>query len=114
MDTKVLDFESIVLKLASPEKKLALVIAGSDQIGTTSISEPSAERNSLFLRKKYSRAEKDFECYGRQIQKDKIQRIVCEKCGVEVTNSIVRRGKNGPHPLATPVSLLWFLKGGAF
>ena len=110
MDTKVTDFESIVLKLASPEKILSWSARGSDQAGNHQLPNPAPERNGLFCEKIFG-PEKDFECYCGKYKRIRYKGIVCEKCGVEVTNSIARRERMGHIALAAPVSHIWFLKG---
>ncbi len=55
--------------------------------------------------------EKDYECYCGKYRRIRYKDIVCEKCGVEVTRSIVRRDRMGHIELASPVSHIWFLRG---
>ena len=110
MDTKVTDFESIVLKLASPEKILSWSRGEVTKPETINYRTQRAERNGLFCEKIFG-PEKDFECYCGKYKRIRYKGIVCEKCGVEVTNSIARRERMGHIALAAPVSHIWFLKG---
>ena len=55
--------------------------------------------------------EKDYECYCGKYRRIRYKDIICEKCGVEVTRSIVRRESMGHIELATPVAHIWFLRG---
>ncbi len=110
MDTKVTDFESIVLKLASPEKVLSWSRGEVTKPETINYRTQRPERNGLFCEKIFG-PEKDFECYCGKYKRIRYKGIICEKCGVEVTNSIVRRERMGHIALAAPVSHIWFLKG---
>lgn len=69
-----------------------------------------SERNGLFCERIFG-PEKDFECYCGKYRRVRYKGIVCEKCGVEVTRSIVRRERTGHISLAAPVSHIWFLRG---
>ena len=110
MDTKVTDFESIVLKLASPERILSWSRGEVTKPETINYRTQRPERNGLFCEKIFG-PEKDFECYCGKYKRIRYKGIICEKCGVEVTNSIVRRERMGHIALAAPVSHIWFLKG---
>lgn len=110
MDIKVTDFKSIVLKLASPEKILSWSHGEVTKPETINYRTQRPERNGLFCEKIFG-PEKDFECYCGKYKRIRYKGIVCEKCGVEVTNSIVRRERMGHIALAAPVSHIWFLKG---
>jgi DNA-directed RNA polymerase subunit beta' len=68
------------------------------------------EKNGLFDEKIFG-PEKDYECYCGKYRGIRYKGIVCEKCGVEVTRSIVRRERMAHIELATPVSHIWFLRG---
>ncbi len=68
------------------------------------------EPEGLFSEKIFG-PEKDFECYCGKYRKIRYKGIVCDRCGVEVTRSIVRRERFGHIKLASPVSHIWFLRG---
>ena len=69
-----------------------------------------SERGGLFDEKIFG-PEKDYECYCKKYRGIKYKGIICEKCGVEVTRSIVRRERMGHIELASPVSHIWMLRG---
>ena len=110
MDTKVTDFKSITLKLASPERILAWSHGEVTKPETINYRTQRPERSGLFCEKIFG-PDKDYECYCGKYKRIRYKGIICEKCGVEVTNSIVRRERMGHIALAAPVSHIWFLKG---
>ncbi|MCG2699234.1 DNA-directed RNA polymerase subunit beta' [Candidatus Parcubacteria bacterium] len=110
METKVTDFKSILIKLASPEKILSWSHGEITKPETINYRTQRAERNGLFCEKIFG-PEKDFECYCGKYRRIRYKGIICEKCGVEVTRSIVRRERMGHISLAAPVSHIWFLRG---
>ncbi|MBP6925822.1 MAG: DNA-directed RNA polymerase subunit beta' [Candidatus Pacebacteria bacterium] len=69
-----------------------------------------SERGGLFDEKIFG-PEKDYECYCKKYRGIKYKGITCEKCGVEITRSIVRRERMGHIELASPVSHIWMLRG---
>ena len=69
-----------------------------------------SERNGLFDERIFG-PEKDYECYCGKYKGIRYRDIVCEKCGVEVTRSVVRRSRMGHIELASPVAHIWFLRG---
>ncbi len=68
-----------------------------------------SEKNGLFDEKIFG-PDKDYECYCGKYRGIRYKGIICEKCGVEITRSIVRRERMGHIELATPVSHIWFLR----
>jgi DNA-directed RNA polymerase subunit beta' len=110
MEIKVTDFKSIVLKIASPEKILSWSHGEVTKPETINYRTQRSERNGLFCEKIFG-PEKDFECYCGKYRRVRYKGIVCEKCGVEVTRSIVRRERMGHLSLAVPVAHIWFLRG---
>jgi len=110
MEIKVTDFKSILIKLASPEKILSWSHGEVTKPETINYRTQRAERNGLFCEKIFG-PEKDFECYCGKYRRIRYKGIICEKCGVEVTRSIVRRERMGHISLAAPVSHIWFLRG---
>ncbi len=108
--TKPLDFDAIKLKLASPD-----VIKGWShgevlKPETINYRTQKPEKDGLFCEKIFGPS-KDWECYCGKYKKIRYKGIVCDKCGVEVTHSIVRRERMGHIELAAPVSHIWFLRG---
>ncbi len=110
MDIKVTDFKSIMLKLASPEKILSWSHGEVTKAETINYRTQRAERDGLFDERIFG-PEKDYECYCGKYRRIRYKGIVCEKCGVEVTRSIVRRERMGHIALASPVSHIWFFRG---
>lgn len=104
------DFDSIVLKLASPERILEWSHGEVTKPETINYRTGRSERNGLFDERIFG-PEKDYECYCGKYRRIRYKDIVCEKCGVEVTRSIVRRERMGHIELSSPVSHIWFLRG---
>ncbi|MEX0651867.1 MAG: DNA-directed RNA polymerase subunit beta' [Candidatus Paceibacterota bacterium] len=104
------NFDAIAIKLASPERILDWSYGEITKPETINYRTQRAEKNGLFDEKIFG-PEKDFECYCGKYRGIRFKGIICEKCGVEVTRSIVRRERMGHIELATPVSHIWFLRG---
>jgi DNA-directed RNA polymerase subunit beta' len=109
-NTKVTDFDSIRLHLASPEDILNWSHGEVAKPETINYRTQRYERDGLFCEKIFGPA-KDWECYCGKYKKIRYKGIICDKCGVEVTRSIVRRERLGHIKLAVPVSHIWFLRG---
>ncbi|MDP2651436.1 MAG: DNA-directed RNA polymerase subunit beta', partial [bacterium] len=103
------DFESIQIKLASPERIKEWSYGEVTKPETINYRTQRSERNGLFDEKIFG-PDKDFECYCGKYRGIRYKGIVCEKCGVEITRSIVRRERMGHIELASPVAHIWFLK----
>ncbi len=104
------DFDKISIKLASPEKIKEWSYGEITKPETINYRTGRSERGGLFDEKIFG-PEKDYECYCKKYRGIKYKGIVCEKCGVELTKSIVRRDRMGHIELATPVAHIWFLRG---
>ncbi|NVN97220.1 DNA-directed RNA polymerase subunit beta' [Candidatus Nomurabacteria bacterium] len=104
------DFDSITLKLASPERIKEWSFGEVTKPETINYRTGRSERSGLFDERIFG-PEKDYECYCGKYRRIRYKDIVCEKCGVEVTRSIVRRDRMGHIELASPVSHIWFLRG---
>jgi DNA-directed RNA polymerase subunit beta' len=109
-NTKVSDFDSIRLRLASPDDILNWSHGEVTKPETINYRTQRYERDGLFCEKTFGPA-KDWECYCGKYKKIRYKGIVCDKCGVEVTRSIVRRERLGHIKLSVPVSHIWFLRG---
>src|SRR3989344_2288838 len=107
---KVSDFKAIKLALASPEEILEWSHGEVIKSETINYRTQRAEKDGLFCEKIFG-PEKDWECYCGKYKKIRYKGIVCDKCGVEVTRSIVRRERMGHIKLAAPVAHVWFLRG---
>ena len=103
------DFTSISIKLASPERIKEWSFGEVTKPETINYRTQRSERNGLFDEKIFG-PDKDFECYCGKYRGIRYKGIVCEKCGVEITRSIVRRERMGHIELASPVAHIWFLK----
>lgn len=108
--TKVSDFESVRLTLASPDQILDWSNGEVTKPETINYRTQRYEPDGLFCEKIFGPS-KDWECYCGKYKRIRYNGIVCDKCGVEVTRSIVRRERMGYIKLATPVSHIWFLRG---
>ncbi|MEK7181717.1 MAG: DNA-directed RNA polymerase subunit beta', partial [Patescibacteria group bacterium] len=108
--TKVSDFESVRLTLASPDQILEWSHGEVTKPETINYRTQRYELDGLFCEKIFGPS-KDWECYCGKYKRIRYNGIVCDKCGVEVTRAIVRRERMGHIKLATPVSHIWFLRG---
>ena len=104
-----LDFNTIFLKLASPERVKEWSFGEVTKPETINYRTQRSERGGLFDERIFG-PEKDYECYCGKYKRIRYKNIVCEKCGVEVTRSIVRRERMGHIELASPVAHIWFLR----
>ena len=103
------DFDEIRIGLASPEKIRSWSYGEVRKPETINYRTFKPERDGLFCAKLFGPV-KDNECQCGKYKRLKHQGVVCEKCGVEVTNSKVRRERMGHIELASPVAHIWFLK----
>ena len=103
-------FDEIVLKLASPDRIREWSYGEVTKPETINYRTGRSERGGLFDERIFG-PEKDYECYCGKYRRIRYKDIVCEKCGVEVTRSIVRRDRMGHIELASPVAHIWFLRG---
>ncbi|OGF21998.1 DNA-directed RNA polymerase subunit beta' [Candidatus Falkowbacteria bacterium RBG_13_39_14] len=107
---KTFDFEGIKLKVASPEQIKEWGRGEVLKPETVNYRTQKPEKDGLFCERIFGPS-KDWECYCGKYKKIKYKGIVCDKCGVEVTRSSVRRERMGYISLAAPVSHIWFLRG---
>ena len=108
--TNLSDFNGIVLKLASPDEVLSWSHGEVTKPETINYRTGKPERDGLFDERIFGPT-KDWECYCGKYRRIRYKGIICDKCGVEVTRSIVRRERMGHIELAAPVSHIWFLRG---
>jgi DNA-directed RNA polymerase subunit beta' len=108
--TKIADFESVRLRLASPEEILNWSYGEVTKPETINYRTQRYEKDGLFDEKIFGPA-KDWECYCGKYKRIRYKGVVCDKCGVEVTRSIVRRERMGHIKLSSAVSHIWFLRG---
>jgi len=107
---KVENLEAIRIKIASPEEILSWSHGEVTKPETINYRTQRAEKDGLFCQKIFG-PEKDYQCYCGKYKRIRYKGIVCDRCGVEVTKSSVRRQRMGHIKLAAPVSHIWFLKG---
>jgi len=107
---RVEDLESIRIKLASPEDILGWSHGEVTEPETINYRTQRAEKDGLFCEKIFG-PEKDYQCYCGKYRGIKYKGIICDRCGVEITKSQVRRERMGHILLASPVSHIWFLRG---
>lgn len=107
---KTSDFDAIRLKLASPEEIEAWSHGEVTKPETINYRTQKPERDGLFCEKIFGPT-KDWECACGKYKKIRYKGIVCDKCGVEVTRSVVRRERMGHINLQIPCTHIWFLRG---
>ncbi len=104
------DFEAIRISLASPEKILSWSHGEVTKPETINYRTFKPERDGLFCAKIFGPVT-DWECLCGKYKRMKHRGVICDKCGVEVTQSKVRRERLGHIKLASPCSHVWFFKG---
>ncbi len=105
-----LEFDSIRLKVASPDVMHAWSHGEVLKPETINYRTQKPEKDGLFCEKIFGPT-KDWECYCGKYKRVRYKGIICDKCGVEVTRSLVRRERMGHIDLVVPVSHIWFLRG---
>jgi len=108
-ELKTKKFDWLELKLASPEKILEWSSGEVKKSETINYRTQRSERDGLFDEKIFG-PEKDYECYCGKYKGIRYRGITCEKCGVEITKSVVRRRRMGHIELAAPVAHIWYLR----
>ncbi|MDD5013241.1 MAG: DNA-directed RNA polymerase subunit beta', partial [Candidatus Pacebacteria bacterium] len=106
----VSDLESIKIKLASSQDILDWSYGEITKPETINYRTQRPEKDGLFCEKIFGPT-KDYECFCGKYKRIRYKGIICDRCGVEVTKSSVRRERMGHIKLAAPVSHIWFLKG---
>ena len=107
---KSLNFDAIKIGLASPEKIREWSHGEVKRPETINYRTLKPEKDGLFCEKIFG-PQKDWECNCGKYKKIRFKGIICDKCGVEVTKSNVRRERMGHIELAAPVSHIWYFKG---
>ena len=103
-------FEGLKIAIASPEKIRSWSYGEVKKAETINYRTLKPERDGLFCEKIFGPT-KDFECSCGKYKRLRYKNIICDRCGVEVTRSKVRRERMGHIELATPCSHIWFFKG---
>lgn len=109
LNNNVQDFDEIKISLVSPEKIRSWSYGEVKRPDTVNYRTIKPENGGLFCSRIFGPS-KDYECLCGKYKRMKYRGIVCEKCGVEVTTSKVRRERMGHIELATPVVHIWFLR----
>ncbi|MDR1451220.1 MAG: DNA-directed RNA polymerase subunit beta' [Helicobacteraceae bacterium] len=107
-DEKARDFDAIQVMIASPEKILSWSFGEVKKPETINYRTLKPERDGLFCAKIFGPV-RDYECLCGKYKKMRYKGIKCEKCGVEVTTSKVRRNRMGHIELAAPVAHIWYV-----
>lgn len=102
-------FDAITLSVASPEEILAWSHGEVKKPETINYRTQKPERDGLFCEKIFGPT-KNWECYCGKYKRVRYKGVICEKCGVEVTRSSVRRERMAHIKLAVPVTHIWFLR----
>jgi len=107
---EVSDFTTVRISMASPDQIRGWSYGEVTKPETLNYRTLKPEKDGLFCEKIFGPT-KDFECYCGKYKKARYKGIICDKCGVEIARSKVRRERMGHIQLAAPVSHIWFVKG---
>ena len=107
---EVNEFDGIRIGIASPEKIREWSYGEVKKPETINYRTLNPERDGLFCEKIFGPT-KDFECSCKKYKRLRYKNVICDRCGVEVTRSKVRRERMGHIELASPVSHIWYSKG---
>ncbi|MDB5074122.1 MAG: rpoC [Chloroflexi bacterium] len=107
---EVNDFNAIRISLASPEQIKSWSYGEVTKPETINYRTLKPEKDGLFCERIFGPS-KDWECYCGKYKRVRYKGIICDKCGVEVARSKVRRERMGHIELASPVSHIWYFKG---
>lgn len=104
------DFSGLRISLASPEKMLEWSHGEVTKPETINYRTFRTEKDGLFDERIFGPT-KDYECYCGKYKRMRYKGIVCDRCGVEITTSTVRRERMGHIKLASPIAHIWYFKG---
>ena len=104
------EFDAIRISICSPDKILKEAKKKKKKPETINYRTLKPEKDGLYCERIFGPT-KDYECHCGKYKKIRYKGVICDKCGVEVTKSAVRRSRIGYIKLATPVSHIWFFKG---
>ncbi len=102
-------FDSVAISIASPDQILSWSHGEVKKPETINYRTQKPEKDGLFCERIFGPT-KNWECYCGKYKRIRYKGVICEKCGVEVTRSIVRRERMGHIKLAVPVTHIWFLR----
>ena len=106
---EIQDFDSIRIRLASPEQILAWSYGEVKKPETINYRTLRPEKDGLFCERIFGTT-KEWECYCGKFKSIRYKGMVCDRCGVEVTSTKVRRERMGHITLASPVSHIWYYR----
>ena len=109
-EEKTLTYDKIKIRLASPEKIREWSRGEVKKPETINYRTLKPEKDGLYCERIFGPS-KDWECHCGKYKKVRYKGVVCDRCGVEVTKSSVRRERMGHIELAAPVSHIWYFKG---
>jgi DNA-directed RNA polymerase subunit beta' len=104
------DFDALKISVASPEQMLSWSYGEVTKPETINYRTQKPERDGLFDERIFGPT-RDWQCYCGKYKKVRFKGIICDKCGVEVTRSSVRRERMGHIDLAVPVAHIWYVRG---
>src|SRR6202165_6107370 len=110
MTLKLQNFDALKLSLASPETIMSWSHGEVTKPETINYRTLKPERDGLFCERIFG-PQRDWECHCGKYKRYRYKGIICDKCGVEVTRSKVRRERMGHIKLASPVSHVWYFQG---
>lgn len=111
-NANIIDFAGLKISLASPENIIKWSYGEVTKPETINYRTFRAEKDGLFDEKIFGPT-KDYECYCGKYKRMRYKGIVCDRCGVEVTISAVRRERMGHIKLASPIAHIWYFKGSS-
>src|SRR5437868_993212 len=108
----IADFRSLKILVASPEDIRNWSYGEVTKPETINFRTFRPEKDGLFDERIFGPT-KDYECYCGKYKRIRYRGIVCDRCGVEVTSSVVRRERMGHIKLASPIAHIWYFKGSS-
>lgn len=109
-DLNLIDFSGLKITLASPEVIIKWSHGEVTKPETINYRTFKAEKDGLFDERIFGPT-KDYECYCGKYKRIRYKGIICDRCGVEITTSAVRRERMGHIKLASPIAHIWYFKG---
>ena len=106
---EIRDFDSVMIRLASPEQIKAWSYGEVKKPETINYRTLRPERDGLFCEKIFGTT-KQWECYCGKFKSIRYKGVICDRCGVEVTDTKVRRERMGHITLAAPVAHIWYYR----
>jgi DNA-directed RNA polymerase subunit beta' len=111
-ESNIIDFSGLKIRVASPEDIIKWSKGEITKPETINYRTFRAEKDGLFDERIFGPT-KDYECYCGKYKGIRYKGIICDRCGVEITASVVRRERMGHIKLATPVAHIWYFKGAS-